>query len=245
MCMQSPSNKPRATPPPITAYLVRKPPRAVKKDEPENWALGLVVVFAAFGVFFGFLCLIGFVSNPSMVDVKKDREDAAVHTVIKIASAMRAYSLDHHGDYPDGKTSTEVFQKLIDGKYVTDPEIFYLKMPGKTKAISGVLTSDNVSFDVTSGVTVESPDQLPVVFCTGYAVTYFPGDSAMRNIGRSTPFPGTSTDYSGRQDTNSGVAVAFKGHDSRFLRADQYGVIHFFTPSTFDPKGRIYTQLEP
>ena len=51
------------------------------------------------------------------------------------------------------KTSTEVFQKLLDEKYIADPSIFFLAMPGKVKATSQTLTADNVCFDVTSGIT--------------------------------------------------------------------------------------------
>ncbi len=50
----------------------------------------------------------------------------AVQTTRTIGLCLYRYAQDHNGQYPDGKTSTEVFQQLIDEKYVTDPSIFYL-----------------------------------------------------------------------------------------------------------------------
>jgi hypothetical protein len=70
-----------------------------------------------------------------------------------IGIAMFQYSNDHNSVYPDGESSTEVFQKLLDEKYISDPTIFYIPLPGKIKPIEGQpLKPENVCFDVTSGV---------------------------------------------------------------------------------------------
>jgi len=105
----------------------------------------------------------------------------------QIGLMMLSYATDHDGKYPDGNTSTEIFQKLIDENYCTDSTIFYIPLPGKTKPISGQkLKPENICWDVTSGLNQSSPDELPVVFMTGYKVTYAPGGSAVPII---KPYP--------------------------------------------------------
>src|ERR1700683_469413 len=46
---------------------------------------------------------------------------------------MFAYSSDHNGRYPQGKSSTEIFQLLLDQNYASDPTAFYFPMTGKTR----------------------------------------------------------------------------------------------------------------
>ena len=93
---------------------------------------------------------------------------------------MFQYANDHNQNYPDGKSSTEVFQKLIDGGYISDPAIFYIPMVGKIKAGVGQrLKPENVCWDVTSPVDSSAPDGLPIVFSTGYKVNYVPGGAAI------------------------------------------------------------------
>jgi hypothetical protein len=74
----------------------------------------------------------------------------------QIGQMMFSYSTDNFQNsnaYPDGKSSTEVFQKLLDGNYAADPAIFYVPLPGKVKPIAGQkLKPENVCWDVTSGV---------------------------------------------------------------------------------------------
>jgi hypothetical protein len=60
-------------------------------------------------------------------------ENTTMQMARQIAVAMFQYSVDHDGKYPDGKSSTEVFQKLIDGNYVSDPAVFYVPLDGKAK----------------------------------------------------------------------------------------------------------------
>ncbi len=82
----------------------------------------------------------------------------------QIGQMMFSYATDNvqNGNaYPDGNSSTEVFQKLLDGGYATDPTLFYVPMPGKVEPVKGQkLKPENVSWDVTSGVSSNSPDGL-------------------------------------------------------------------------------------
>lgn len=148
-----------------------------------------------------------------------------------IALVLFQYSIDHAGAYPSGNSSTEVFQKLIDEKYVSDPALFYISMAGKTRAASSQLAPENVCFDVTSGVTSDSPEGVPMVFNTGYSITYTAGMSALRNPGVELPFPG--------------LAVAYKGRSARWLQAAPDGSIADFIPDHFDVGSHTYRQLRP
>jgi hypothetical protein len=154
-----------------------------------------------------------------------------------IGIAMFSYANDHEGSYPAGQSSTEVFQKLIDGKYVTDSTIFYqalLKVPGKTKATSNVLKSENVCWDVTVPLDAGSSDLMPVVFSTGYRINYAPGGSAV-------PLSLSS------EDKLSGIAVCYHGNNSAWLKNDGQpdGMVTNFISQAFDPAGKKYQQLTP
>jgi hypothetical protein len=183
-------------------------------------------------------CCAGIALGPINAGIKLATQNVAMQRARQIELCMFSYATDHNGAYPDGKTSTEVFQKLLDGKYVTDPAIFYLAMPGKTKPTSNQLTAENVSFDVTSGVAADSSDFVPVVFCTGYTVTYAPDAKATRDQPVATPFPGPGHKF-------TGIAVAYKSGFARFLLADDDGSIPYLIPPTFDAGGKTYTQLRP
>jgi hypothetical protein len=108
-----------------------------------------------------------------------------------IALFMYRYSVDHQGHYPTGKSSTEIFLKLLKGKYFNDPRLFFVPgTPGKTEPMVGssfdpdnvnwdnILKPENVCYDVTIPIEADSPGDLPVVFLTGYKIKYSPGASA-------------------------------------------------------------------
>jgi hypothetical protein len=177
-----------------------------------------------------------------------------------IALAMFAYSNDNNQNYPDGKSSTEVFQKLLDGHYVEDPSLFYLPLPGKTKPIAGQkLKPENVSFDVTAGVDSNAPDGLPLVFMTGYKVNYVPGGAAIPIIksyptfsseprtwsewwkGLPEPWLGTSV--------ATGIAATYKSNSAVFkpfeTSSNLEGVVSHFVPPDFNANGKTYRQLTP
>jgi hypothetical protein len=177
-------------------------------------------------------CCAGFALGPITNGIKKAKENAAMQTTRQIGLAMFSYATDHNGACPDGKTSTEVFQKLLDGKYVTDPSIFYLAMPGKVRATSPTLTADNVCFDVTSGVTADSPDDLPVVYSTGYVINFSQGAMVMPDVGGAqSPFPG--------------IAVVYKDNHARFFTFPGATTTIQLLPQGSDLKGQTYQQLKP
>jgi hypothetical protein len=223
-------------PPPVPASAMPRPRRVAQSPGVSGGLIAAIVAGAIFVLFIP--CCAGIALGPITSGIKIAKENVAMQRARQIELIMMQYSVDHNGAYPDGKTSTEVFQKLIDGKYVTDPTIFYLEMPGKTKPTSSQLTADNVSYDVTSGVTATSPDVVPVVFCTGYTVTYTPHAGATRDNPVATPFPGPGLRF-------SGIAVAYKSGYARFQRAQADGSIADFIPLSFDAGGKKYVQLRP
>lgn len=177
---------------------------------------------------------------------------------IVIGIAMAQYADDHGGKYPEGKSSTEVFQKLLDGKYLADSYYFWLPLRGKVEGIRGQkLKPENVCFDVTCCISRDDPDDLPIVFATGCKVTYAPGSAAIPLV---NPFPqygpGTwyqwwcnepesTTDLKREQ----GICVYYKSKRATCLpltsSANSDGTILNFIPPDFDAKGKSYRQLTP
>jgi len=146
---------------------------------------------------------------------------------------MFQYSKEHGGLYPTGKSSTEVFQKLIDGGYASDPSIFWdpvLDSPGKSKPTSNILKPENVSWDVTVPVDSHSPDSLPVVFSTGYRVMYVSDGSAIP-----------------RTAGNVGIEICYKNMSNIFVQDDRRpdGIVHDAVPNDFKSDGKTYQQLTP
>jgi len=232
--------RPEGTPPAFAPPPPPPPPpsQPVPAKKGMNGCLlaALIVGAVAFVGLFVVSCLAGIALGPITKGIEKAKENMAMQRTRQIGIAMVTYANDHNGAYPGGNTSTEVFQKLLDGKYITDPSVFYLAMTGKTKPASDKLTAENVCFDVTSGVTSDSSGDLPVVFSTGYTVTYSPGAGATRDPGVQLPFPG--------------IVVAFKSNRAQWMGSPNYrvgpdGSIDQFIPATFDPGAKIYQQLKP
>jgi len=189
--------------------------------------------------------------------ITQARESPELQQVRSINLMLFSCANDNNQKYPDGKNSTEVFQKLIDGDYCSDPTVFYLPLPGKTKPIKGQkLKPENVSFDVTSGIDSTSPDLLPTVFMTGYRVTYAPSGTAAPII---KPYPQYGTEplswsewWNGKSERRTpppGIGVAYKNNSAVFFKLvdaeSGNGVVPHFISPDFKPDGRTYRQLTP
>ena len=188
-----------------------------------------------------------------------DRYAAMKQTSFVIACAMNQYAT-YHDHYPDGKSSTEVFQKLLDGGYITDPSTFYFSMTGKTKPITGQpLKPENVCWDVTSPVDSWAPKELPLVFSTGYKVNYVPGGAAVPLV---KPYPKYFIEdprnwrqrlqnYPPLDDLKPGIVVWYKSAHRLFMpltlsiSGNSEDSIPNFVPADFDAKGKTYRQLTP
>jgi hypothetical protein len=161
--------------------------------------------------------------------IREARTNSALQNSHAIGVALYSYAQDHNGKYPEGKSSTEIFQKLMDAGYVTDPAIFYLDLSGKTKATGKVLKPENVCWDFTAGARPDDPSNVVLVFSTGTKMDYRPG--AKIRVPRNAPLGG------------DGVAVFYANEAAAFMMAqDGETVIHGVG---YDPKGQHYVQLTP
>lgn len=160
------------------------------------------------------------------------------------------YAQDHQGKYPDGKSSTEVFQKLLNDGYLRGSaegsglEALYWPIPGKVKANVGtkILKPENVCWDVTCCIDGSTPHELPAVFLTGYKVTYLANAKAI-------PFfhpPRTWSDWWHGREYPPFITVNYMTNSSLLLRASPDGTIPNFIPDGFyTPPGTTYRQLTP
>jgi hypothetical protein len=173
--------------------------------------------------------------------IKKARESAGVQAVHAMGLALWSYANDNQGLYPDGTSSTEVFQQLMDGGYITAPTIFYVAMDGKTVATPDQkkLRPENVCWDVTGGVTKNDPPELPLIFMTGFRMTYTPGGGF---ISRVDPYPRYL-------DIKSpGLAVFYLNNAANWLSGDSWSgpfSHQHILPPDFNAHGKTYRQLTP
>jgi len=207
------------------------PPSAPVKKGMPGWLIAVIILGACFMGLGVVSCLAGIALGPITKGIEKAKESAGLQQTRAIDLMMYAYAMDHNGAYPEGETSTEVFQKLLDEKYASDPAIFYMTMDGKTKATSNKLKAENVCYDVTAGVGSDSPAHLPVVFSTGYVMSYSAGIAVMRVPGAPTAF--------------RGMAVGYKDNSAHFWAVLPDGTVPQVIPATFDPGTKIYRQLTP
>jgi len=205
--------------------------------------ISLVVVSVLFYVFF----LRG--------AIEESKQSRATQNARALGLMLWAYANDNNGKYPEGKNSTEIFQKLLDSGYLTNSDegagngkvdfgMLYYPMPGKVKADpdTKILKPENVCWDVTCCVDSQSPDRLPTIFLTGYKVSYQAGSSAV-----PLPHPHrTWLDWwHGKEYPTTFIVVHFMSNSSVLLKASSDGIIHNFIPADFDPKGKTYHQLTP
>lgn len=223
----------------------------------------LKVCFVLGMVLFLFLAALGPVNRQHLTWTSAGMQQAHA-----IGFAMTQYAENHDGKYPQGQSSTEVFQKLLEEPYSgCDPKIFYVPGPGKTEPVRGQkLKPENVCWDVTAGADATSPDWLPLVFLTGFKVTYSPGGSAVP-IKPYSPLIRFWLKWSPErpvQSSGTGIAVFYKGNYALFLHAGTEahkgtdsiivsfntpartdGSLANFVPTDFKPDGKTYRQLTP
>lgn len=209
------------------------------KQAPESW-WRMVRNFAVVAI--ALIILLGVFFSPVKGDFKHAVQSATKQTAHTICLVLYQYSIDHDNHYPQGQTSTEVFQKLIDGKYAEDPAMFYVPLPGKVRPLSFQLKPENVSWDVTCCVDFFSPNSLPIVYLTGFKVNFRPGSSAER----INPIQHTwETWWNGPNPWETFMAMCDKENRARVFLPDLDGSIPNFIPADFDSKGKTYRQLTP
>jgi hypothetical protein len=172
-----------------------------------------------------------------------------------IAQAMLRYAQDHQGRYPSGKSSTEVFQKILDGGYADYYEIqaslFYFPIKGKTPPLAGQpLKPENVCFDVTGLAASSDSDELPLVFSTGFKVSYEPGASAIRLAPLEFRWPGFELFRPDPGPIRNCIIIGYKQPQAHILfvtadAANPNGLASGFIPADFRTNGKNYQQLTP
>jgi hypothetical protein len=177
--------------------------------------------------------------------------DTTLQKCRTIALAMFQYAHDHDGKCPDGKSSTEVFQKLADGHYLTVPDFYYIALPGKQHQLPGEpLRPENVSYDVTGGATLDSAGNLPLVFLTGYRVEYKPGGKAVSLTAPCPPFQiitlkGPEADNGAGASLIATYANLIVREEKLEIPSNGYGEVLNFVPGYFDAHGQTFRQLTP
>jgi hypothetical protein len=170
--------------------------------------------------------------------------------VLLITKAMLLYAQDHQGKFPFGKSSTEVFQKLLEGGYA-DYSLFYFPMKGKTPALNRQpLKPENVCFDMTGPSDSSAPDDLPLVFSTGFKVSYKPGASAKRLVPLEFRVPGFELFRPDPGPSHNCIVIGYKLSQVRTLfvtddATNPNGSARGFIPANFNAGGKIYDQLTP
>lgn len=221
---------------------------------PSGWVPGCLL----FGIILALLA--GVAMGPILPGgIARAPENAALQQSRSIGLLLFSYANDNDGRYPDGNSSTDVFQKLLDERYCSDPSIFYVSLPGKTPVLPGQkLKPENVCFDVTAGVEASAPDGLPLAFMTGYRVTYAPGGAAVPLVKPYPPYwsrtwlgwwqgePGPPSSF---EPVRPGIAVYYENNSCKYLLLDATAkpeslVPNFVSPN-FKPDGKTYRQLTP
>jgi len=210
-----------------------------------------------------FLLIFVLALGPIYNGIRQARHNILMQNGRAIGQMFFSYATDNTAKgnaYPDGKSSTDVFQMLLDSGYANDPTVFYIPMPGKIAPVKGQkLKPENVSWDITVPVDSNSSDLLPLLFFTGYKVSYVPGGAAVPLI-KPLPQYGYNIhlrtwsewlfgiqpfDYS----PSGGIVVIFKGNNVSFVPRNAVlttdGTIQNFISPDFKPDGKTYRQLTP
>ena len=185
------------------------------------------------------------------VDERQSPVGQAAHM---LGIALYAYANDNSGNYPEGKSSTEICQKLLNDGYITDPGIFCVSGSGKIKAESGQkLKPENVCWDYTAGLSTKSPGEVPLFFLTGYRVRYVPGGRAIPLPKSDWPLRSWSQWWNKEPRPGSlfqgGVAVFYVNNSTKFINRvtapDGTSSIPNFISPDYKPDGKTYRQLTP
>ncbi len=200
---------------------------------------------------FGILAVLFSLGPGRMSGIRYNAHNAVMQQARQVGQLMFSYAVDNtvNGNvYPDGNSSTEVFQKLIDAGYCTDPSIFYIPMAGKTPGLPGQkLKPENVCWDVTEGVDGNSSDYVPQIFMTGYKMTYAAGGSAVPIIKPYPPYwPRTwGQFFVGGSGPSPVLALFYKRNFATYIHLDPDNTIHNAVPPDYKPDGHTYRQLTP
>jgi hypothetical protein len=231
----------------VSNFTFRLPERPITGNSWVVW----VIVLTFIGLFLNPAVL-----SPVHIGPKTSRHNPYVGNARVIGLALYSYANDNDQQYPDASSSTETFQKLLDGDYITDPTVFYIPMPGKVKPVPGQkLKPENVSWDITAPVATVPSKNLPLIFMTGYKINYVSGGVAAPLIKPAPQYgiegpPQTWFErLFGKQSMNyapsTGIAVFYDNNSASYIAASPDNTIPKIVPPDFKPDGKTYRQLTP
>jgi prepilin-type N-terminal cleavage/methylation domain-containing protein len=167
--------------------------------------------------------LAGVALGPITNGLKKAKQSSGVQTSHAIGVAMFSYANDNSQIYPDGSgaDASTVAKALLNGSYITDPNIFYLaggtasKYAGSAASAATSITASNVSWDFAgnggSGLNTTVAQYLPLVWSSvvGGTEPQLSGSSAI------TATPSASNPF-GQQ----GIAIFYCNESASFQNAN-------------------------
>lgn len=108
---------------------------------------------------------------------------ASVSNARQLGTILFTWASVHGFTYPDGASSTEVFQSLMDEGYLEPKaaeDLLYIPgMPGKVPYPgTGPLKPVHVCWDLVAPVKDNANDKLPLVVSTGWELIFLPGAPA-------------------------------------------------------------------
>jgi hypothetical protein len=166
-------------------------------------------------------------------------ENASAAKAHNLAIASFSYANDNNQTYPTGSTSTAIFQKLFEGKYLIQPaDVFLTTKGGKfSKPEDEPLTRSNVSWDYVTesnaGLTDSDPADIPILYsCVASEPTWTAGINEVE-IDQNCPW-GTH-----------GVTMVTLSQVASFERAKQGDEVALTTAAFLPEKGVTYITRTP
>lgn len=147
---------------------------------------------------------------------KSTASPASISHARQLGTILFTWASDHNFTYPDGSSSTEVFQRLMDEGYLEPKvavDLLYIRgMPGKVPYPgSGPLKPEHVSWDLVAPVKDNANDRLPLLVSTGWELIFLPGAPAEIRDKRLLNDP----------DTIKGLFVYRKGNSADYIPQEE------------------------
>ena len=203
-------------------------------------------------VVIGIIAILAGVAFPAITKgLLKARESAAMQTASQIGLAEFQYANDN-STYPDGANAQAIATALLNGKYVSDPNTFYIASDNAaakpTTLAAFTAGAGNVSYDFTgvngtgntatyNGIGSSASDLLPVVWSEGQQGLAIPVAADQ----------GQAFTPNGGIFGADGIAVCYHGNNAVFVTPNTKANVAWppqgqaaFIGQAFDPAGVTY-----
>jgi type II secretory pathway pseudopilin PulG len=172
--------------------------------------------------------LAGVALGPITNGLKKAKQSGGVQTSHAIGVAMFSYANDNNQVYPDGSggDASTVAKALLNGTYITDPNIFFLaggtasKYSGSAASAATGIAATNISWDFCgnggSGLSTTVAQYLPLVWSSVGAGT---GSAEPANLNAAAGSAITCTPSASNPFGTQGVAIFYCNESASFAQA--------------------------